>query len=68
MVEKQVISHYSNIFLLVYLQIETASSMGNNRNNNFFNENTFTFEPRVISNKKMVRSVRAGKRQRTLGV
>ena len=27
-----------------YLQIETASALGNNGKNNFFNENTFTFE------------------------
>ena len=28
---------------LGYLQLETASSLGNNRGSNFFNENTFTF-------------------------
>ena len=27
-----------------YLQLETASAMGNNNSSNFFNENTFTFE------------------------
>lgn len=27
-----------------YIQIETASAIGNNGKNNFFNENTFTFE------------------------
>lgn len=36
-----------------YLQIETASSSGNNRGNNFFNENSFTYDTSVISNRKM---------------
>ena len=36
-----------------YLQLETASSSGNNRSSNFFNENSFTFDTTVISNEKM---------------
>ena len=36
-----------------YLQLETASSSGNNRSNNFFNENSFTFDTSVISNERM---------------
>ena len=33
-----------------YLHLETASALGNNRTNNFFNENTFTFDPASVSN------------------
>ncbi len=36
-----------------YLQLETASTMMNNRDSNFFNENTFTFEKSNVSNEKM---------------
>ncbi len=36
-----------------YLQIETASSQMNNRANNFFNENSFTFDKTKVSNEKM---------------
>ena len=36
-----------------YLQLETASALTNNRNNNFFNENSFTFDTTVVSNEKM---------------
>ena len=36
-----------------YLQLETASGLMNNRNNNFFNENSFTFDTTVVSNEKM---------------
>ena len=36
-----------------YLQLETASSMMNMRLSNFFNENTFTFDPSVQTNEKM---------------
>lgn len=36
---------------LGYLQLETASNLGNNKRNNFFNENTFTFNPK--SNEQM---------------
>lgn len=36
-----------------YLQLETASALMNNRNNNFFNENSFTFDTTVVSNEKM---------------
>lgn len=32
---------------LGYLQLETASSLGNNKKSNFFNENTFTFNPEL---------------------
>lgn len=37
-----------------YLQIETASSQMNNRNNNFFNENSFTFDTTKVSNEEMM--------------
>lgn len=37
-----------------YLQLETASSSGNNKSDNFFNENSFTFDTSVVSNEKMV--------------
>ncbi len=37
-----------------YLQLETASSQMNNRNNNFFNENSFTFDTTKVSNEKMI--------------
>lgn len=36
-----------------YLQLETASSNGNHKNSNFFDENSFTFDPSVISNERM---------------
>ena len=36
-----------------YLQLETASGIMNMRQNNFFNENSFTFDPSVQSNEKM---------------
>lgn len=36
-----------------YLQLETASSAMNNRTNNFFNENSFTFDISKISNEEM---------------
>ena len=36
-----------------YLQLETASAIMNNRNNNFFNENSFTFDTTKISNEEM---------------
>ncbi len=36
-----------------YLQFETASAMMNRRTDNFFNENTFTWEPKKQSNEKM---------------
>lgn len=37
-----------------YLQLETASSNGNNKKSNFFDENSFTFSPSVVSNEKMI--------------
>lgn len=37
-----------------YLQLETASSNGNNKASNFFSENTFTFDTTVISNEIMI--------------
>ena len=40
-------------FTIGYLQIETASSNGNNKNSNFFSENTFTYDITVISNERM---------------
>lgn len=40
-------------FTIGYLQLETASSSGNNKGNNFFDENSFTFDTSVISNEKM---------------
>ena len=36
-----------------YLQLETASSAMNNKNSNFFSENTFTFDITVIANETM---------------
>ena len=36
-----------------YLQFETASGIMNNRANNFFNENTFTWDKPQQSNEKM---------------
>lgn len=36
-----------------YLQLETASGLMNNRQNNFFNENSFTFDTTKVSNEKM---------------
>lgn len=36
-----------------YLQLETASSTMNNRKNNFFNENSFTFDKAKVSNERM---------------
>lgn len=41
-------------FAIGYLQLETASSNGNNRASNFFTENSFTFDESVISNERMV--------------
>ncbi len=38
---------------LGYLQLETASGLMNNKQSNFFNENSFTFEPSKVSNEKM---------------
>jgi len=40
-------------FAIGYLQLETASSNGNNKHSNFFAENSFTFDETVISNEKM---------------
>ena len=37
-----------------YLQLETASGIMNKMQNNFFNENTFTFDLSVQSNEKMI--------------
>lgn len=37
-------------FAIGYLQLETASSIGNNKGSNFFAENSFTFDTTVISN------------------
>lgn len=34
----------SGSLLIGYIQLETASAMMNNKNSNFFNENTFTFD------------------------
>lgn len=36
-----------------YLQLETASGLMNNRQSNFFNENSFTFDTTKVSNDKM---------------
>ena len=36
-----------------YLQFETSSGMMNNKGSNFFGENSFTFDPSVITNEKM---------------
>ena len=40
-----------------YLQLETASSSGNNMVSNFFNENSFTYETRNITNEEMEKVV-----------
>lgn len=40
-------------FQIGYLQFETAGGIMNNRVNNFFNENTFTWETTQQSNEKM---------------
>ena len=39
--------------LIGYLQLETASATMNNKGDNFFNENTFTFDGSTISNEEM---------------
>lgn len=36
-----------------YLQLETSSGMMNNKNSNFFGENSFTFDTTKVSNEKM---------------
>lgn len=36
-----------------YLQLETATGLMNNRSDNFFNENSFTFDESVVTNEKM---------------
>ena len=41
-------------FAIGYLQLETASSSGNNKGSNFFEENSFTYDASVISNERMV--------------
>jgi len=41
-------------FAIGYLQLETASSNGNNKSSNFFAENSFTFSTTVISNDRMI--------------
>ena len=40
-------------FTIGYIQLETASNSGNNKNGNFFEENSFTFDTTVISNERM---------------
>lgn len=40
-------------FTVGYLQFETATGMMNNKNSNFFGENSFTFDTTKISNEKM---------------
>ncbi len=40
-------------FTIGYLQFETAAGMMNNKNSNFWAENSFTFDPSVVSNEKM---------------
>ena len=40
-------------FTIGYLQLETASSNGNNKDSNFFSENAFTYDTTVISNERM---------------
>lgn len=40
-------------FQIGYLQLETASRLMNNSQDNFFNENSFTFDTTVQSNEKM---------------
>ncbi len=44
-------------FAIGYLQLETASSNGNNKSSNFFAENSFTFDTTVISNERMIEVV-----------
>ncbi len=44
-------------FTIGYLQLETASSNGNHKNSNFFDENAFTYDTTVISNERMVEVV-----------
>lgn len=41
-------------FTIGYLQLETASSNGNNKQSNFLAENSFTFDQSVIPNERMV--------------
>ena len=41
-------------FTIGYLQFETASSSGNNKGSNFFVENSFTFDAKVIANERMI--------------
>lgn len=40
--------------LIGYIQFETAASLDNNTNNNFYNENTFTFDMDCVSYKQIV--------------
>ena len=40
-------------FLIGYLQLETASNAGNNKKDNFWEENSFTFDSSVISDERM---------------
>ena len=40
-------------YTIGYLQLETAASSGNNKNSNFFAENSFTFDINTISNEDM---------------
>lgn len=40
-------------FTIGYLQLETSSGMMNNKNSNFFGENSFTFDTTKVSNEKM---------------
>lgn len=40
-------------FQIGYLQLETASGIMNSRQNNFFNENSFTFDTTAVSNELM---------------
>lgn len=39
--------------MIGYLQLETASAMMNNKGDNFFNENSFTFDTSTVSNEQM---------------
>ena len=39
--------------LIGYLQLETASAMMNNKGDNFFNENSFTFDTSMVTNEQM---------------
>lgn len=41
-------------FTIGYLQLETASSNGNNISSNFYAENSFTFNEIIISNERMI--------------